>query len=242
MRISFAGMSDEIARNIPRTRTDKIQVSFANNQSVRTTLPAEESDEQAFNSTVSDGSGNVRSIRMIAAGADDILFTDLANGTTVEQREFGAKKYIIADSVKKLSWKLTGETKTILGYACQQAVAQRIATRPQITMMNGEMKTEQVTDTSAISAWIATTVPVAAGPEFQGQLPGLVLALDINNGRTVYRAVELSPKVDVAAIKEPKNGKKVTNKEFEKEREEVMKNMQRNNGGRNMIRIGGSAN
>jgi GLPGLI family protein len=237
MRISFGGMSDEVTRNIPRTRTDKIEVSFANNQSVRKTLPPDETDEQAFNGTVNGGGGMV--IRTMSAGADDILFTDLVNNTFVEQREFGAKKYIIADSVRKLSWKLTGETKTILGYACQQAIATRIATRQQMTMVNGEMKSDPVTDTSVISAWIAPSIPVAAGPEMQGQLPGLMLALDINNGRTVYRAVELSPKVDIATIKEPKTGKKVTPKEFEKERDEVMKNMQRNNGGRTMIRVGG---
>jgi hypothetical protein len=67
------------------------------------------------------------------------------------------------------------------------------------------------------------------------------MALDVNNGRTVYQAVELSPKVDVAAIKEPKGGKKVTQDEFKVERDKAMEEMQRNNGGgnRRVMRIGG---
>jgi GLPGLI family protein len=238
MRVSFGGMSDEMQRMIPRTRTDKIEVSFANNQSVRRQLPPEETDEQAFNGTVNGGAGGGPVIRMMAAGADDILFSDLGNSRYVEQREFGTRKYIIADTIRKLNWKLTGETKTVLGIACQQAIAQRIGKRMQSSMANGEVKREEVADTSNFTAWFAPSIPVSAGPEVQGQLPGLILALDINNGRTVYRALELSPKVDAASIKEPKTGKKVTTQEFAKEQEEVMKNMQRNNGGRNVIRVG----
>ena len=239
MRITMGGMPEEMQRMMPRTRTDKIEVLFANNQTVRKQLPPEETDEQAFNGAVNGGAGGGIVIRTMAAGADDILFSDLANSRYVEQREFGTKKYIITDSIRKLSWKLTGETKTVLGVVCQQATAQRIGKRMQSNMTNGEIKREEVVDTANITAWFAPSIPVSAGPEVQGQLPGLILALDINNGRTVYRALELSPKVDAASIKEPKTGKKVTTQEFAKEQEEIMKNMQRNGGGRNTIRING---
>jgi GLPGLI family protein len=226
MQVMLAGMPEEMQRMVPRTRTDKMEVLFSKNQSLRRTLPPEESDEQVFNSTT--GGGGSMQIRMMAAGADDITFTDLGKGVYVDQREFATKKYLIADTVRKLSWKLTGETKTILGYTCQQAIAQRLGTRPQTSMVNGEIKREQVADTANITAWFAPTIPVAAGPEVPGQLPGLILAMDINNGRTVYKAVEISPKVDVAVIKEPKSGKKVTPEEFAQERDKMMKEMQQN--------------
>ncbi len=103
-------------------------------------------------------------------------------------------------------------------------------------MVNGEVKREEVPDTSNITAWFTLAIPVAVSPEFQGQLPGLILAIDINNGRTVYKAIEVSPKVDLAILKEPKDGKKITPKEFADERTKLMKDMQRNGPGRT-IRI-----
>ena len=47
----------------------------------------------------------------------------------------------------------------------------------------------------------------------------------------VYRALGISAKVDVAGIKEPTKGKKVTPDEFTKEREKMMQEMQKNNQG-----------
>lgn len=239
LQIRLAGMPEEMQRQIPRTRTDKIEVSFANNQSLRKQLPQEESDEQVFNNTV-DGGGQARGgvrISVMGAGADDVTFTDLAKGTIADQRELGTKKYVVSDSVTKLNWKLTGETRTILGYPCQQATAQRIGVRMQANMVNGQMKREEIADTANITAWFTPAIPAAAGPEFQGQLPGLILAIDINNGRTVYKALDVSPKVDVAVIKEPKGGKKITQQEFREEQTKLMQEMQRNNGGRATFRM-----
>ena len=72
---------------------------------------------------------------------------------------------------------------------------------------------------------------------YQGQLPGTVLEIDVNNGRTSFKAVEISPKVDAAKIKEPTKGKKATAEEFAAEREKLMKDMQQNGGGPGNIRV-----
>lgn len=70
-------------------------------------------------------------------------------------------------------------------------------------------------------------MPVPAGPEFKGQLPGLILELNMNNGRVVYHALEISTKVNPASIKEPK-GKRITAAEFNKARDKEMEEMRRN--------------
>lgn len=238
LQIRLAGMPEEMQRQIPRTRTDKIEVLFANNQSVRRLLPPEETDEPAFSNGAEGEGGRSFRFSMVGAGAGDVTFTDLAKGTIIEQRELGTKKFVVTDSVNKLNWKLTGETRTILGYSCQQAVAQRIGVRMQTNMVNGQMKREEIADTSNITAWFTPAIPAAAGPEFQGQLPGLILAIDINNGRTVYKVLEISPKVDVAAVKEPKGGKKITQSEFREEQNKLIQEMQRNAGPARTIRIG----
>jgi len=230
LQMRMQGMGDGEEHVLPRSRKDKLEVLFGNDKSLRRTLEDETPDEE--------GEGGGMKIRMFVAGGNDVSFVNFATGQVVEQREFAAKNYIIADSIHKLNWKLTGETTTILTYPCQKAVTQRISKRMTMSMENGQMKKEEVADTANIIVWFSPSIPVPAGPEYQGQLPGLILGIDISNGRTVYKAIEVSDKVDVSAVKEPSKGKKVTADEFAKERNKMMEEMQRNNGGRGQtIRI-----
>ena len=224
--------NDQLAQNLPQTRTDKFELLFGNNQSLWHI-----SDEQIPEDD--NGGGGGVQIRMIGGGVDDISFYDLGKGTSIEQRDMFEKKFVINDSIRKMNWKLTGESKTVLGHNCQKATAQRISIRMMMNMDNGKMERKEIQDTSVMTAWFTPDIPVAAGPaEFQGQLPGLILEMDISNGRQIYKAVEISPKADIAAIKEPRNGKKVTRDEFKKETQKMMDEMQKNNqGGGRVIRI-----
>ena len=216
-------MDEGMARNIPRSRTDKMEVLFSNNQSIRKPVVEESPEPANF-----EGGGVV--IRTFGGGADDQVYLHYDEKRMVEQREFAGKRYIITDSIRSLGWKLTGETKTILGFTCQQAIAQRIGSRFSTSMADGQMKRTEVADTSHIVAWFAPAIQVPTGPEYQGQLPGAILEIDVNNGRTIYKAVEISEKADLSVIKEPKSGKKVTAREFADEQQKLMQDMQRNGG------------
>jgi GLPGLI family protein len=226
MQLRIAGMGDGMDRNIPQSRTEKMEVLFGRNQSLRRPVIDETPEPANFES------GGIV-IRTFGGGADDISYFNYEEKRMVDQREFAGKKYIISDSIRPLQWKLTGESKSILGLACQEAKAQRIATRFQTMMTNGEAKRTEVADTLNIVAWFTPAIAVPTGPDYQGQLPGAILEINVNDGRTVYKAVEISQKTDVALIKEPKSGKKVTQKEFADEQQKLMQEMQRNNGGRN---------
>ena len=215
---------------LPRTNASKLEVLFGNDQSLRRAV--EEGRPEGFEG----GEGGMRMISVVG-GADDLSYVNLTTGQVVELREFGAKNYIVADSIRKLDWKLTGKTSTILNYPCQQAVARVIGKRTTMSMENGEMKKREVADTSEIVAWFTLSIPVSAGPEYPGQLPGLILGMDLNNGRMVYEAVEISGEVDLAAIKAPSKGKRITAAEFDKEREKIFAEMQRNNSGGRMRMI-----
>lgn len=229
LQMHIAG-SDGMEQQLPRTRVFKIEVLFGNNQMLRRQLE----DDNAMSDFPQNENGI--QIRTFGMGDDDITWCNFAEGREVEQREFATKQYLVTDSVRKLSWKLTGETQTILGYPCQQATTTRIAKRRMMTMENGSMSSKEIPDTNLITVWFTPAIPVPAGPDFQGQLPGLILQIDIN-GSLTYKAIEISPKVDMASIKEPKSGKKITAEDFEKEREKTMQEMQRN--GRGRMRIGG---
>jgi len=221
--------NDAISQMLPKTRMDKFELAFGNNQSLWKHVDEDDNNDEF-------GGGGMQ-IKMVGPGQNDVLFYDLSRGRVIEQLEMFDKKFIIEDSVRKLNWKLTGETQTILDHVCQKATTQRISMRMQMTMDNGKMERKEIADTSNITAWFTPDIPVSAGPEVQGQLPGLILALDINNGRMVYKAIGISAKVDIASIKEPTKGKKVTPAEFNDERNKMMDEMQKNNQGNGGNRI-----
>jgi GLPGLI family protein len=220
----FAGNPD-MAAQLPKSRTDQYELLFGNNQSLWQYLPDANGEGDPNTFTANGGAMVLR----FAGGSNDISYCNLDKGIRADQKEIADKNYLVTDSIRKLDWKLTDETKQILNFTAQKAISRRIGSRMQMTMENGEMKREQVPDTVSIIAWFTTDVPVAVGPTtYQGQLPGLILELDENNGRIFFKAVEVSPKVSASKIKEPKDGKKITAAEFEKERDKVMEEMRKN--------------
>ena len=226
---SHGGMENDI----PRTRTDKFELSFGNNQALYKAAEAENENE-----TMSTGEG--MQIRMIVAGSDDVLYTNFDSGKKIEKREFMDKSFIIDDTISTLKWKMTGETKTILGFPAMKATSTRITPRTMMSMDNGKMERKEIQDTSLIEAWFTSSIPVSTGPgEFQGQLPGLILEMNIGNGRQTYKAVSVSEKVDLASIKEPTGKKRYSPEEFRKERDKMLEEMQKNNqgGGNRIIRM-----
>jgi GLPGLI family protein len=219
---------------IPQTRKDNFEVTFGNNQSLWKAAELENDDDGG--SFTSEGGAQ---IRMVMAGSNDVLFTNFETSKRVEKREFLDKTFIIDDSVRSLKWKMTGETKTILDKPCMKATATNITTRTTMSMDNGKMERKEVQDTAVIIAWFTSSIPVSAGPgEYQGQLPGLILEMDVANGRQIYTATSISEKADLTVIKEPTGKKRYTPEEFRKERDKMMSEMQQNNqGGHRVIRM-----
>ena len=219
---------------LPQVRKDNFELLFSSTQSLW--KAAEENDDN--NIQTSDNGG--MQIRMFSAGGDDVLYTNFESGKKTEKREMFDKTFIIDDSVRALKWKMTGETKTILNHPCMKATATQIRQSTRMTMDNGKMESKEVSDTSTVVAWFASDIPVSAGPaEYQGQLPGLILELNVNDGRQVFIATEIQAKVDLAAIKEPSGKKHYTPEEFKKEADKMMKQMQDNmqGGGQRTIRM-----
>jgi GLPGLI family protein len=217
-------------QEMSRTRTDRFELNFANGQMVYKQMEDDIQDE-GF------GGGDGVMIRSIGGGGDDVTFCDFQKLRKVESREFFDKKFLIIDSIRRDSWKLGEETKTILNHICRKATSQRIGKRMTMSMDNGKMERKEITDTSLLVAWFTTDIPVPAGPEVQGQLPGLILELETNNGRAIYKAIEISPEANQKQIKEPTKGKKVSPDEFAIERNKMMDEMERNGGGNFRIRM-----
>jgi GLPGLI family protein len=218
---------------MPQTRKDNFELHYANNQSLWKAVEKENEED-----AMSHGDGGMQ-IRMVVAGANDVLYTNFDTKKKTEKKEMFDKSFIVDDSVKVLKWKMSGETKMILTHTCMKASATQIRQTTRMTMDNGKMERKDVSDTSLVIAWFTTEIPVSAGPaEYQGQLPGLILEMDVNNGKQTFKALNISAKADVASIKEPSGKKHYTSDEFKKERDKMMKEMEQNmQGGNRQIRI-----
>lgn len=235
LQINFAGMPGGMEQQMPTTRTDKFELTFGNNQTLW--KQAESDNDDDGGNFHSDGGG--AQVRIMVAGSNDVLYSNLETGKKVESRELMDKTFIVEDTITKLKWKMTGESKSILGHNCMKATTSRTSKRTIMNMDNGVMERKEVNDTSNIIAWFATDIPVSAGPsEFQGQLPGLILEMDIKDGTQIYKAAAISEKADLASIKEPSGKKRYTPEQFKAEREKMFKEMEQNNGGgRRVIRM-----
>jgi GLPGLI family protein len=233
MQMRIQGMNDEMERMIPKTRTDKFELVFGNNQSLWKAAEAENDDNN-----ITNGDGGVQ-VHMFVSGSDNVLYNNFGTAKSVEKREMMDKTFIVDDSIRYLKWKMTGETKPILNHNCMKATATSVTKRTTMNIDNGKMERKEIDDTANITAWFATDIPVSAGPaEYQGQLPGLILEMDVNNGRQTYKATSIIEKADLSVIKEPTGKKHYTPEEYRKEAAKMMDEMQKNNqGGQRMIRM-----
>ncbi|RYY41014.1 MAG: GLPGLI family protein [Chitinophagaceae bacterium] len=227
-----ANLPPEVEARMPKERTDVFELLFGNDQSLWRIVPVVDGTDAT---TINSGGGT---FVMRQAGNNDESYFNFAKGQRLDKRELFDNDFIIVDSIARLGWKLSEETKMILGHLARKATAQRIGQRMAVSMENGEMKRIPVADTATIVAWYTTDIPVSVGPaDFQGQLPGLVLEVNVNNGRQVIRATGISAKVSLSTIRAPKGGKRVTPAEFQVESDKIMETMRANMPAGQTIRI-----
>ena len=145
-------------------------------------------------------------IRMVSS-AENKTYTDLKNNIVLDQRDFMNRIFIVEKPVSEPNWKITGNQKVILGQNCMEAIK---------------------TDTAGIKtiAWFAPGIAIKAGPAGLGSLPGIILEADINNGSRTYtaKAIEQIPAAQLK-IEKPKDGKKVTEAEYNQIMAEKLKEM-----------------
>jgi GLPGLI family protein len=118
-----------------------------------------------------------------------ILKRDFEKGTLTDLMEMGGKTYIVEDSLKVPNWKILNELKDIAGHICMKAVVEDTVKKQKIV------------------AWFAQDLPSNAGPERLFGLPGMILALDINNGTVIIEATRIETKKLTQELDLPKKMK-----------------------------------
>jgi len=204
----LTGDRERFKEFIPQYNTQKMILLFDDHQA---TYKAPENDVEEV-LTPEDSRRRRMQRRMAGAGVGN-LWQDYKENKRIEERDFLDKKFLIVGEPHTYKWKLTGESMQVGQYLCQKATYED--------------------STTNVLAWFTPTVPVPLGPGEYGQLPGLILHIDVNEGESVMTAQEINLReVDSSLITEPKKGKKVTNEEFEAIMKAKREEMRAQNGDR----------
>ncbi len=127
---------------------------------------------------------------IIGPSNDNVIYTDLSSQQTTSQKAVFEETYLIQDSLRKITWKITNDTRTIAGFECRKAEG-------------------RILDSVYIFAFYTEQIMVPGGPESFNGLPGMVLGIAIPRINTTWFATKLElidvKPTDLAA---PKKGKK----------------------------------
>jgi len=175
----------------PQFRTQKSVLTFTGSKALFTPLP----DESTANSDFGDNPNSQQ---------NNTIFTDITTGISATQKTVFEELFLVKDSVRKINWKITDETRDIAGYTCRRANA-------------------IVMDSIYVVAFYSDEIPLSVGPESFTGLPGMILGLALPHDNIKWFATKVTdmtiPDNKVIA---PKKGKLVNNKQLRAKLDEAM--------------------
>lgn len=128
---------------------------------------------------------------------ENTVFSDLKKDQGVTQKTIYDGRYLIQDSLRKVNWKITSDTRNIAGFECRKAVG-------------------IIMDSVYVIAFYTDEIVTHGGPESFNNLPGMILGIAIPRLNTTWFATKLElvpvPSEELVA---PKKGKKVDNKSLQ---------------------------
>ena len=226
-------------------------------------------EEEKMEVTSNNQGGGFRMMSSFTGGGGT-TYKNLKDKMFMVDKEFFGREFLVKDSLPAYQWEMTGETKQIGAYMCYKATAKRPTSISDFRNMRrraedskeGDKKKEESAEAKKeekkeekttnfmdgwempkeviVTAWYTMDIPVSHGPENYWGLPGLIL--EVNDGTTTILCskIVLNPK-EKKEIKAPKNGKVVTQAEFDKIMKEKMEEMREMGGrpGQRSFRMGG---
>ena len=139
---------------------------------------------------------------MVTAGANPLanqfntVFVDFSTGKSAVQRNIMGTDYLVQDSIRKIKWRITGETRNIAGYKCREAHA-------------------VVQDSVYVVAFYTDQIWVSGGPESFSGLPGMILQVTLPREHVTWMATKITVQdVPETVTVPPKRGQPLNNKQF----------------------------
>jgi GLPGLI family protein len=128
----------------------------------------------------------------------NIISTDYATGKATSQKDIFGESFLIQDSMRRIRWKLTDETRMIAGFTCHRANA-------------------LIMDSIYVVAFYTDEILTPGGPESFCGLPGMILGVSLPHQHMSWFAskVEGTP-ITKNQMQPPVKGKKCTKEAFRK--------------------------
>lgn len=124
------------------------------------------------------------------------VITDLVSKISQSQKNVLATDFVITDSLQKIKWRITNETREIAGFTCRRANA-------------------LILDSVYVVAFYTDEIVPKAGPEAFTGLPGMILGVALPNEQITWFATKFIPTIDNGLKTNPVlKGKKITKTEL----------------------------
>jgi GLPGLI family protein len=187
-----AQMFDQFKKNQPQFKTFNSTLSFSKDKTLFEPVPV------ADNKYINFITGNP------VFEQNNTIYTDLSANSMTSQKKVFEQSFLLKDSTRKITWKITDETRDIAGYSCRRA--------------NGIML-----DSVYVVAFYAEAIPLSGGPESFSGLPGMILGVALPHDNVTWFAKKVNDKT-VPPLKAPTKGKAISNKELKTTIESALKN------------------
>jgi GLPGLI family protein len=190
------------------------------------------------------GQGGVSFSVSVSMSGDGDKYMNTKDKISYTEEDIFGDEFVIKDSLPKIDWQITNETKIIGDYNCVKATYTEPVSkndleayeRYQEKTKNGKSSLFEMKkpEPKTITAWYTSEIPVSFGPNGVWGLPGLILQLE--NENYIYFCTKVSIKNnETVKIKIPNSGKVISKKEYEKYEKKMQKQME-DNGGTIMFR------
>jgi GLPGLI family protein len=187
--------------------------------------------------------GGLKTMAVAFGGANNtsVYYKNINEKRFSNQTDIMGKRFLVKDKLPEHKWEMSTEIKNIGTYTCYKATYSKEVENKNVTFKNGESVEEIKKETTLITAWYTTQVPVSNGPDNYQGLPGLIL--EVNDGKTTIVCTEiiLNPSQKIK-IEEPKKGKVVSQKKFTKIEKQKSDELMEKFKGRNGVDLGNGIN
>lgn len=183
---------DQYKKSQPQFKILKSTLKFGNNKTLFTPIEPETPTNNNF-------------FNIVIAEQNSTIYTDLNSGISTNQKKVFEETFLLKDTVRKINWKITDETREIAGYQCRRANA-------------------LIMDSVYVVAFYTDKILVTGGPESFTGLPGMILGVALPHENVSWFATKITDiSVPETSMIPPKKGKPVNNKQFKETLNKALK-------------------
>lgn len=135
----------------------------------------------------------------------NVVYNDYNKGISIAQKPVYEETFLMQDSLAKIKWHVTPDTRTIAGFECRKAVG-------------------ILDDSVAIFAFYTDELMISGGPEGIHGLPGMILGVGVPRLHTTWFATKVEVNgVNMSAVAPATKGKKVDRATMMKSLDKVLR-------------------